>query len=397
MLMNRRQLMAGLVASGLGTPAFAKEPIMVTPFKIPFDAAMVADLQHRLDSTRWADAVTNDWSMGTEQTFLEQLIRFWRHDYDWSERVELLNKLPHYRTTIDGCGLHFLHFRAGKPDAVPLLLMNGWPSSFAEYQKLAPLLLSGNPAFDVVIPTMPGFGFSDRPTRPYQFEYAELFPKLMTVLGYDRFMVAGTDIGSGTATRIALRYPERIIAAHVSAVAPKPPSTTGAPPSAEERAYEERAAKWQRDEGGYQAIQNSRPQTLAFALADSPVGLASWIVEKYRAWSDCGGDVLAVWPRESLIDTFMIYWSTNTIASSVRYYFDATRLRPPLKPDDFVRVPTGVAMWPHDLALAPREVAERLYNVRRYRVLPKGGHFPAWEAPELYAEDLRLLVNDVRA
>lgn len=368
---------------------------MVTPFKIPFDTAMIADLHRRLNSTRWADAVTDDWSMGTERGFLEQLILFWRHSYDWAQRVELLNKLPHHRAMIDGRGLHFLHYRAGKPDSVPLLLMNGWPSSFAEYQRMAPLLTSGVPAFDVVIPTMPGFGFSDRPTKPYQVEFADLFPKLMTMLGYDRFVVAGTDIGSGTATRIALKFPDRVIAAHVSAVAAKPPSSTGAPPTEQEKAYDERLAKWRYDEGGYQSIQSSRPQTLAFALADSPVGLASWIVEKFRAWSDCDGDVLSIWPRETLIDTIMIYWSTNTIASSIRYYFEATRLRPALKADDFVRVPTGVAMWPHDLALAPREAAERLYNVRRYTVFPKGGHFPAWEAPELYAEDLRLLMADV--
>lgn len=375
----------------------AKEPTLITPFTIPFDCAMIADLQRRLDSTRWADAVTDDWSMGTERGFLDQLILFWRHDYDWSQRIELLNELPHHRAVVDGCGLHFLHYRSDKRDSVPLLLMNGWPSSFAEYQRMAPLLTSGSPAFDVVIPTMPGFGFSDRPTKSYQFEFAELFPKLMTMLGYDRFMVAGTDIGSGTATRIALKFPDRVIAAHVSAVAVKPRPSRCSPPMDQERAYDERVAKWLRDEGGYQAIQSSRPQTLAFALADSPVGLASWILEKFRAWSDCDGDVLSVWPRESLIDTFMIYWSTNTIASSIRYYFEATRLRPALKADDFVRVPTGVAMWPHDLALAPREVAERLYNVRRYTIFPRGGHFPAWEAPDLYAEDLRLLLTDVRA
>ena len=249
------------------------------------------------------------------------------------------------------------------------------------------------PSFDVVIPTMPGFSFSDPPTKPFQFESADLFPKLMTMLGYQRFVVAGTDIGSGTATRIALKHPDRVLAVHVSAVAPKPSAPRTAPQTGEERAYDERVALWERDEGGYQAIQSSRPQTLAFALADSPVGLASWIVEKYRAWSDCNGDVLSVWPREALIDTLMIYWTTNTIASSVRYYYEAARLRPALRPDDFVRAPTGVAMWPHDLALAPRELAQRLYNVQRYTIFPKGGHFPAWEAPELYAEDLRLLVR----
>ncbi len=386
--------MAVVTAFSFGTPAFAKEPFIVTPFQIPFDAAMVSDLRYRLDSTRWADAVTQDWTMGTERGFLQQLTRFWRDDYDWAKRIKLLNKLPHYRATIDGYGMHFLHYRSRQPGAVPLLLMNGWPSSFAEYQRLAPLLTSGSPAFDVVIPTMPGFGFSDHPTKPYQFEPADLFPRLMTLLGYDRFVVAGTDIGAGTATRIALNHPNRVLAVHVSAVAAKPSAPGATPQTQQELAYQERAAHWQSEEGGYQAIQNSRPQTLAFALADSPVGLASWIVEKHRAWSDCDGDVLSVWPCETLIDTIMIYWTTNTIASSIRYYYDAVRLRPALRADDFVRVPTGVAMWPHDLALAPPELAERLYNVRRYTVLPKGGHFPAWEAPELYAEDLRLLVRD---
>ena len=367
----------------------------MTHFHIPFDAAMLADLHRRLDRARWPDAVADDWSMGTELRFGKQLIGFWRDEYDWRERVELLNRLPHFRTTIDGCGLHFLHYRAEKRGSVPLLLMNGWPSSFAEYQRLAPLLTSGTPAFDVVIPTMPGFGYSDRPTKPYQFEVADLFPKLMLALGYDRFVAAGTDIGSGTATRIALRYPERLLAIHISAVPPKPIAPNTAPRTDQERDYDERAAAWRRDEGGYQAIQSSRPQTLAFALADSPTGLASWIVEKYRAWSDCNGDVLAVWPRETLIDTFMIYWATNTIASSIRYYYEATRFRPPLKANDFVRVPTGVGIWPRDLALAPREMAERLYNVSCYTAFPRGGHFPAWEAPELYAEDLRRLLSTV--
>jgi microsomal epoxide hydrolase len=188
-----------------------------------------------------------------------------------------------------------------------------------------------------------------------------------------------------------------VLAAHVSAVAPKPRGPRAASQTKQELAYDRRAAEWQREEGGYQAIQSSRPQTLAFALADSPVGLAFRLVEKYRAWSDCGGDVLSVWPREKLIDTIMIYWTTNTIASPLRYYYDAVKLLPALHADDFMRAPTGITMWPHDLALAPREMAERLYNVSRYTVLPKGGHFPAWEAPELYAEDLRLLLQPVRA
>lgn len=370
---------------------------MIRPFQIAWDRDALADLNRRLEQTRWNDAVTSDWSYGMERGFLERLVRYWRSEYDWAARRAELNRLPQFRAEIDGYGLHFLHYRGRGLKHTPLLLMNGWPSSFVEYQRLAVLLSQGEPSFEVVIPTHPGFGFSDRPTRPYQVEPADLYPKLMTALGHERFMVSGTDVGSGVATRIALHHPDRVIAAHVSAVASKP-LAPGAPPlSAAELAYAQSGAVWDRDEGGYQAIQSSRPQTLAFGLADSPVGLASWIVEKFRNWSDCGGDVLSVFPKQTLIDNLMIYWTTNTIGSSVRYYYEATHLRPPLKADDFVRTPTAMAMWPKDLALAPRELAERLYNVQRYTVFSRGGHFPAWEQPDLYARDLAAFAGQVGA
>lgn len=368
--------------------------MMVVPFEIPFDRKMVTDLHRRLAEVRWNDAVTTDWSQGTESGFLAALVDHWRDRYDWRERLAALNRLPHFRATIDGYGVHFLHFRGGGRTPQPLLLMNGWPSSFIEYRHLVPLLVTGDPSFDVVIPSLPGFGFSDKPSRPYQVEPADLYPKLMAALGYERFMVAGTDIGSGVATRIALQHPDRVDALHVSAVAPKPDRPGDPPPSEAEAAYARRAAIWNKDEGGYQALQNSKPQTLAFGLADSPVGLASWIIEKFHGWTDCDGDLLSVWPFETLIDNLMVYWATNTIGSSVRYYHEGTRIRPPLAADAYVHAPTAVAMWPHDLALAPRELAERLYNVRRYTLMPKGGHFPAWEAPDLYAEDLRRHADD---
>jgi pimeloyl-ACP methyl ester carboxylesterase len=367
---------------------------VIAPFEIPWSSEVVDDLKRRLGATRWADSVTTDWSFGTNDGFLRELIHYWAKAYDWAGRLSELNRLPHFRAQIDGYGVHFLHFRGRGRKPVPLLLMNGWPSSFIEYQPLAPLLADDEPSFDVVIPALPGFGFSDRPTAPYQVEPADLFPRLMTALGYDRFMAAGTDIGSGVATRIALRHGERVVGAHVSAVAPKPIAPGTPPPTAAELDYQARAAAWMREEGGYQAIQSSRPQTLAFGLADSPAGLASWIVEKFRAWSDCGGEVTSVFPLETLIDNLMVYWTTNTIGSSVRYYYEGSRLRPALKADDFVHVPTAVAMWPHDIALAPRELAERLYNVQRYTVFPRGGHFPAWETPDLYAGDLRQFAQD---
>lgn len=362
---------------------------MIATFEVPFDQRMTDDLRRRLAEVRWTDAVTTDWSQGTQQAFLAMLVAHWRDHYDWRERSEILNRLPHRRATIDGYGLHFLHFHGQGARPMPLLLMNGWPSSFVEYQRLVPLLRGGNPSFDIVIPTHPGFGYSDRPSRPYQVEPADLYPKLMRALGYERFIVAGTDIGSGVATRIALRHPARIVALHVSAVTLKPDRASDPSETEAEAAYARRAETWIRDEGGYQAIQSSKPQTLAFGLADSPAGLASWIVEKFHSWTDCDGDLLSVWPMEALIDNLMIYWTTNTIGSSVRYYYEGTRLRPPLLPDDYVQAPTAVAIWPHDLAHAPRELAERLYNVSRYTIMPKGGHFPAWEAPDLYADDLR--------
>jgi microsomal epoxide hydrolase len=370
---------------------------MIVPFQIPWDPEGLADLGRRLTATRWNDAVVSDWSYGIERGFLRKLVAYWRDEYDWAERRAELNRLPHFRAAIDGYGLHFVHYRGRGPNPVPLLLMNGWPSSFVEYQRLALLLSEGEPSFDVVIPTHPGFGFSDHPTLPYQIEPADLYPQLMTALGHERFMVSGTDVGSGVATRIALRHPDRVIAAHVSAVAEKPRAPDASPPSSAEREYETRAEIWDRDEGAYAAIQSSKPQSLAFALADSPVGLASWIVEKFRNWSDCEGDVLSVFPLEVLIDNLMIYWTTNTIGSSVRYYYEATHLRPKLLAGDFVRPPTAVAIWPKDIALPPRELAERLYNVQRYTVFPRGGHFPAWEQPSLYAEDLRQFARSVGA
>lgn len=364
---------------------------MIAPFEIVHRADDLADLVRRLERTRWDVSITTDWSYGTNRAFLEDIVAYWLKDYHWPERLDMLNHLPHLRAEVDGFGLHVLHYRSGRPDAVPLLLLNGWPSSFTEYRRIAPLLVDGDRCFDVVIPALPGFGYSDRPARPNQVEPWTLFAKLMTLLDYERFMVAGTDIGSGVATRIAHDHPERVLALHVSAVAPKAHPLDAPPKSEAEIAYDARVAMWMRDEGGYMALQSSKPQTLAFALADSPAGMASWILEKFRAWSDCGGDVLSVFSRAELIDNLMIYWLTNTIGSSMRRYFDAARLQPPLAADAYVGVPTGVAMWPHDIALAPRELAERLYNVRRYTVHPRGGHFPAWEVPELYADDLRQL------
>jgi microsomal epoxide hydrolase len=273
--------------------------------------------------------------------------------------------------------------------------MNGWPSSFVEYGKLAPRLAdpaafggSAEDAFDVIIPALPGFGFSDRPTRPYQVVVEDIFHALMTKhLGYASYITSGTDIGAGIATRLGLKYPGAVRGIHVSALVNPP--TIAEPLSDAEKGYLARSAQWEQEEGAYQHLQCTRPQTLAFALADSPVGLASWIVEKFYAWSEHGDDLLQTFPADMLIDNLMIYWATGTLGSSMRYYYDSRHFRTPLSEHDHVEIPTAVCMSPRDLVVAPAEWAHRFYNVHQYTMQKNGGHFPAWEATESYAEDLR--------
>ena len=407
---------AGSPEIPMPAPAPHPAPVAVAPFRIPVDLAVWDDLRARLARTRWSDAVTDDWRYGTRRAALEALVDHWRHAYDWPARAAALDALPHYRAVVDGFGVHFLHFRgrgpAGGPAPRPLLLMNGWPSSFVEYTRLAPRLadparFGGDPAdaFDVVIPALPGFGFSDRPARPDQVRAVALFHQLMTAgLGYDRFHAAGTDIGARVATRLALAHPGAVAGIHVATVVDPPLGPDAPPLTPAERAYRDRVRRWHDEEGAYEALQSTRPQTLAFALSDSPVGLASWVLEKFHAWSDRTGgdgaadeDVFAVFPPEVLLDTLMVYWTTGTIGASVRAYYEARHYRPPLRTGDRVRVPTAVAMFPRALVTAPREWAERFYDVARYTTFPRGGHFPAWEVPEAYGADLTAFARALRA
>jgi pimeloyl-ACP methyl ester carboxylesterase len=372
-------------------------------FRVALPPALGDDLQQRLARTRWSDAVTVDWRYGMDKAFLQALVLYWRDHYELGAAERRLNALPQFRAEIGGFGVHYTVLKGQGPRPTPLLLMNGWPSSFVEYRKLAPMLAdpaafggSADEAFDVVIPTLPGFGFSDRPTRPHQVWPEDLFHPLMTQhLGYQRYVVSGTDIGAGVARHLALKHPDAVRGIHVSAVADPPLTSTSPPLTADEIAYKARAARWEADEGAYEHVHYTKPQTLAFALADSPVGLASWIVEKFHSWSDHGPDLLQTFPADMLLDTVMIYWATGTIASSMRAYYDDAHFRPPVRAEDRVEVPTAICMWPKDLMNAPRSWAERFYNVSQYTMQEHGGHFPAWEAPEAYAQDLRGFVRSL--
>ncbi len=376
-----------------------------TRFAVAFAPVLRQDLRRRLDRIRWSDAVTADWGYGTDKGFLQALMRHWLAAYDLDEAERRMNALPQFHASVGGFGIHYVRLQGVGPSPKPLLLMNGWPSSFVEYRRLAPMLAdpaafggSAEDAFEVVMPALPGFGYSDRPTRPAQVWAEDVFHRLMTEhLGHRRYLASGTDIGAGVATRLALKHPEALRGIHLSAVA-DPVLTSASPPlSPAEIAFRARAAQWEAEEGAYAHLHYTRPQTLAFALADSPAGLASWIVEKFHAWSDHGGDLLDVFPADMLLDTLMVYWATGTIGSSMRSYYEHRHFRPKLDPANRVTVPTALCVWPKDLARPPREWAQRLYDVRQYAVQAHGGHFPAWEAPEAYAGDLRRFARSLDA
>lgn len=361
--------------------------VKISKWPSPFDIAFAGDLRQRLREVRWADEVVDDWRQGTAAAPLRELIAYWQDEYDWNSAATRINALPHHRATINGTDLHFLHFKGTGAARIPLLLTNGWPSSFIEYTRLTPLLTD---IFDIVIPAHPGYGYSERPATLGAPSSVELFHRLLTEgLGYTSYIVSGTDIGAGVATRMALAYPDAVRGLHIAAVVDPPLGDASLPLTEEERAYQQQVEKWSANEGAYLHLQATRPQTLAYALNDSPVGLASWIVEKFRYWSDAGPDLWAVFPLEMLVDNLNLFWSTQTIGSSMRLYYESRHLRAPFKLSDRVVVPTAVCMWPKDLVTAPERWARRFYNVQRYTTQPHGGHFPAWEQPELYAADLK--------
>ncbi len=378
--------------------------VRIAPWHAPFDTQPAGELRRRLLETRWSDQVAPDWSYGTAEQPLRQLLRHWQSGYDWDLAAARLNGLPHFRAEIDGFCIHFLHIKARGARGQPLLLMNGWPSSFVEYTKLAAMLADpashggqAGDAFDVVMPAHPGFGYSDRPTAPDQARAVDLFQRLMTDgLGYASFIASGTDIGAGVATRMALKYPDQVRGIHISAVVDPPLTSASAPLDELEREYVASVERWQDQEGAYAHVQSTRPQTLAYALNDSPLGLASWILEKFHRWGDSGPDPFEVFPADMLLDNLNIYWSTQTIGASMRYYYEARHFRAPFTPADRVAVPTAICVWPKDLVRPPKAWARRFYNVCQYSVQARGGHFPAWEQPRLYAADLWLFLKTLR-
>lgn len=374
----------------------------VHPITIAVPQSDLDDLERRLAATRWPDEPSDSaWTYGTDRGYLQELVRYWRSGFDWRAQERALGRFKHYRAQIGAHQLHFIHELGVGPDPFPLVITHGWPSSVAEMHKIIgpltdPARFGGDPkdAFDVVVPSLPGFGFSTTPEGLGRVPVEDLWALLMSDCGYDRFGAQGGDFGAYVTTALGRFYPERVIGIHISSVDlihpdPRPPQETL---TAAECDYLQRYDRWKDEEGGYAHIQSTRPQTLAYALNDSPAGLAGWIVEKFRAWSDCGGDVESRFTKDELLTTIAIYWFTQTINSSMRMYCDRRndRERWYLRPGERIEVPTGVAMFPGETELVvPREWAERFYNVRRWTDMPSGGHFAALEEPELLVDDIR--------
>lgn len=373
----------------------------IKPFSISIRDDVLTDLRARIKNTRWPEnAPGPEWSQGTDLKYLQQLLHYWINEFDWRAQERHLNTFNHFYAEIEGVNIHFIHAKAKQGQGIPLILTHGWPSTFLEMLSLVPLLTDpaahkiDGPAFDLVIPSLPGYGFTKRPDRVgvnYRF-VANLWHCLMKELGYQKYGAGGSDFGSGVATLMALDNPHPLLGIHLSTLDISPYTGLGsAPLSDEEKNYLVERQKWDDVERGYSAIQSTKPQTVGYGLNDSPAGLAAWIIEKWRSWSDSKGNLEQHISRDFLMSTLTIYWATQTITSSMRDYYDNRWSNVKLGPGDRINVPTGVAIFNHEFVpegTPPRIWAERLYNIQRWTMMPKGGHFAATEEPMLLARDI---------
>jgi microsomal epoxide hydrolase len=378
------------------------------PFAIRVSDEVLADLRERLARVRWPDEIVGEpWKYGTDLATMRALVAYWRDRYDWRAREAALNQLRQFTVELDGVSLHFIHEPGAGPAPTPLLLCHGWPGSIVEFQRLIPLLtdpgrFGGDPAdaFTVVAPSLPGYTFSFRPNqrRFAVAEMADLFATLMTdVLGYRRFGAQGGDWGAFVASYLGAAHAERMLGVHVNLLAvPRDPAALPTP-SAEERRYLDELEHWSREEAGYQWIQGTKPQTLAYGLTDSPAGLAAWILEKFRAWSDCDGDVEKRFGWDVLLDNVMLYWVTGAINSSFWPYYARRHAPWPITDKRPVTAPTAYAEFPCEILHPPRSWARRVYtDLRRWTPMKRGGHFAALEEPEALADDIRTFFRTLR-
>jgi len=375
----------------------------VKPFTISIPKSALDDLQERLKRTRWPDeAPGSGWTMGSNLAYMKKLVHYWEKKYDWQKHETELNQFDHFTADVKGVNVHFIHMRGKGPNPTPILLLHGWPDSFYRYHKVIPMLIDpasfggdADQSFDVIVPSIPGLGFSERKAMATD-AFADLFATLMTdVLGYKKFVCAGGDVGSPISMSLALNHPEVVTAIHLTDVG-YPDQTTDVstltPPEQEFATY---IQGWFQAEGAYNMIQSTKPQSLAYGMNDSPVGLAAWIMS-FICIGARGAEIETRFSSDELLTNIMIYWLTETIGSSFRVYYEVAHAAPSPNAGQRSDIPAAVAHCPLDAPL-PREWAERKVNLQHFTEFPRGGHFIAWEEPELYAKDVQDFVRQLTA
>jgi epoxide hydrolase len=376
----------------------------IRPFKIQVEDAELEDLKRRLRATRWPDAQTvEDWSQGIPLDYVRNVCDYWARDYDWRKTEARLNALPQFQTDLDGVSIHFLHIRSRHEAALPLVLTHGWPGSIVEFLKVIPALTDPTAhggqaadAFHLVCPTLPGYGFSGQPKQHgwTAEKIARAWSQLMLRLGYQRYYAQGGDWGAVVTTSIALQDTEHCHGIHLNMPVVRPdPSTMGSLTEEEKEALDG-IQHYQDWDSGYSKQQGTRPQSLGYGLADSPAGQAAWILEKFWAWTDCRGNPENVLTRDEMLDNVMLYWLPNAAASSARLYWESfNKIN-----YDTVRLPVGCSIFPKEIFRASRRWAEKRYpNLVYWNTLDKGGHFAAFEQPELFVQELRACFGKMRA
>ena len=384
---------------------------VVMPFKITIPDEAIDDLNRRLSSTRLPDQLGGvSWEYGTELGALSDLITYWREDFDWRTQEAKLNSFDQFMVTVEGTNIHTIHQRSANAEAIPLLLVHGWPGSIAEFHKLIgpltdPESHGGDSAdsYHVIAPSLPGFGFSQAPTEPGMSpeRIALLLAGLMQTLGYERYAIAGGDWGAVINSHHANHFPERLIGLHSNMILAGPPEDKSQRENvtASEAELRKTRGDYMRGELAYQQIQATKPQSLGYALNDSPAGLAAWILEKFHGWTDmpqgAEGNLDDFFSKDELLTNISIYWFTESITSSMRIYYE-NRAVPQIKPTGYINVPTGVALFPAEIYITPRAWAEAAYDIRHWAQLEKGGHFAALEQTQTYLDELNTFFRLLR-
>jgi len=368
----------------------------ITPFDLRIPESELANLRAKLDLTRWPDAEYGEaWSQGVPLDRAKALVHYWRREYDWRRCEAMLNRLGQYRTPVEGVGIHFLHVRSPHAGALPLIMTHGWPGSVIEFHKvIGPLTEpekfggSAADAFHVVVPSLPGYGFSDKPVAPGWTigRIASAWSVLMARLGYERYVAQGGDWGAAVTTALAMLRPAGLAGVHMNIVSARPKNLPREDATPEERRAIAAIERYQRRENGYAMMQATKPQTLGYGLADSPAGQAMWIYEKFQCWTDCDGEPENVLTRDEMLDNITLYWLTNSATSSARLYWESFFQAPPVQTD----LPAGFSIFPKELFLSPRHWAARPFtNIVYWNEAELGGHFAALEQPAIFARELR--------